>query len=375
MAYMKKVKQAFLRKGKVNLFFQGLLFFLLFFQNSGIVGVNLIQSGNEPLSPIYVVQEDKGILRLVSVSPTNGKTKLIYTGALEKGLPIFRKQNYILFKTRSELFLLNLTSGKGKTIVGSKDAFPGNSGFFRGKPWLLFSRKTNERWETVVFDYEKEKEVSVTPGLQPFISADQNYVYLVGNEVKYSEHGEDSTRVPIHKFSTETGIITTLAWIETGKEKLQILDVYSLIDDLVVIRAATEKENKLYILGASQGELVKLDRPFYPPKTDGNSKEQFSLSVGTDGKSVAFTERSEGKSSYIVVVDLIAKRRFESSYLGSFPIVKNGYAYFLGDPHIVNGSKDGEYKPYTSFTLYALDYKKDQIRVIAPLYGKAELLE
>ncbi|TGK17945.1 hypothetical protein EHO61_10805 [Leptospira fluminis] len=335
-------------------------------------GVNLTQN-NSP--SIYVVQEDKGILRLISVSPNSGKTRLVYTGAVEKGLPVFRKQNLILFKTSKELSLFNLSLGKSEPILGSQDAFPGNSGFFKEKPWLLFSRKSNNRWETVVYDYEKRKEEKVLPGTQPFLSADHRYVFLIGNEVKYSEHGEDSLRVPVHRYEPETDSLVTIAWVESGKEKLQLLDVYGLSDDLVVVRAATEKENRLYHLTVSQGELVKLDKVFYPSKTNEDPKEQFNVSASSDGKTLVFTERSEGKFGYLVVIDLVLKQRFESAFLGSFPVIKNGVVYFLCDPKFVKGTKETEYKPYSSYTLYSLDYKKDRIRAITPLSGKAEVLE
>lgn len=327
------------------------------------------------LGPIYALQEDQGILRLISISTANGKTGLIYTGAQDKGIPVFRKQNFVIFKTSKDLNLLNLSTGKSKAIKGSSDAYPGNSGFLRDKPILLYSRKNSNRWETVLYDYDKDREIKSLPGYQPYLSPDQKSLLLVGNEVHYSEHGEESVRVPIHKFHFETNQTVTLAWIETDRQKIQITDVYALAEDAIVVRTATEKENRLFKLNTQTGDLVKLNSPFYPPSSGGENKEQVNISFGPEGKTIAFTERAEGKQGNIVVVDLRTKQRYDSSYVGCFPVVKNGLVYFLGDPDFVRSSKDQEYRIYGSYTLYELDYKKDKIRVVTPLSGKAELLE
>ncbi len=356
-----------------HFFVKSIILFFSILTYSSVHSVNPIQTSS--ISPIYAVQEDKGILRLVSISPINGKTGLVYTGSQDKGIPVFRKQNFIIFKTPKDLSLSNLNNGKVKIVKGTSDAFPGNSGFLRDKPILLFSRKNSNRWETILYDYEKEKESKSIPGYQPFVSPDQKSILLVGNEVPYSEHGEESLRVPIHKFSTDTNTISTLAWIETDREKLQITDVYSLTEDLVLVRIATEKENRLYKLPSLDGDLVKLNSPFYPAASGAETKEQVNISFATDGKIVTFTERAEGKLGNIVVVDLKTKQRYDTSFVGCFPVVKNGLIYFLGDPDFVKSSKDQEYRPYSSYTLYELDYKKDKIRTIAPLFGKAELLE
>ncbi|TGL34680.1 hypothetical protein EHQ52_09280 [Leptospira koniambonensis] len=331
------------------------------------------------MSPVYAVQEDKGILRLISISSINGKTGLVYTGTQEKGIPVFRKQNYILFKTSKDLNLLNLANSKVKTIHGTRDAFPGNSGFLKDKSIVIFSRKNGNRWETVLYDYEKEKEIKSLPGYQPYVSPDQKNIVLIGNEVRYSEHGEESLRVPIHKYSLETSELKTLAWIESGK--LQITDVYTIAEDLVLVRVATEKENRLYKLPTLTGELVKFSDPFYPfpinpqSKEPRENKEQVNISFSPDGKVLSFTERADGKLGNIVVIDLKTKQRYDSSFVGCFPVVKNGSVYFLGDPELVKQSKDQEYRPYNNYTLYELDYKKDKIRSITPISGKVELLE
>ncbi|TGN02821.1 hypothetical protein [Leptospira dzoumogneensis] len=331
------------------------------------------------MSPVYAVQEDKGILRLISISSINGKTGLVYTGTQEKGIPVFRKQNYILFKTSKDLNLLNLANSKVKTIQGTRDAFPGNSGFLKDKSIVIFSRKNGDRWETVLYDYEKEKEIKSLPGYQPYVSPDQKNIVLIGNEVRYSEHGEDSLRVPIHKYSLETSELKTLAWIESGK--LQITDVYTIAEDLVLVRVATEKENRLYKLPSLTGELIKFSDPFYPfpvnpqSKEPRENKEQVNISFSPDGKVLSFTERADGKLGNIVVVDLKTKQRYDSSFVGCFPVIKNGSVYFLGDPEFVKQSKDQEYRPYNNYTLYELDYKKDKIRSITPISGKVELLE
>ncbi|MFB5651053.1 hypothetical protein ACE5IS_10435 [Leptospira wolffii] len=351
---------------------RGLLLFCILFQIP-IFSVTPVPASS--LGPLFAVQEDQGILRLVSVSPANGKTGLIYTGAQDKGIPVFRKQNFIIFKTSKELNLLNLSTGKTKAIKGSSDAFPGNSGFLRDKSLLLFSRKNADRWETVLYDYEKDKELKSLPGSQPFVSPDQKSVLLVGNEVLYSERGEESFRVPIHKFHFDTNQISTLAWIETDHKKIQITDVYALAEDTVLVRIATEKENRLYKLQTQNGDLVKLNLPFYPSVSGADTKEQVNISFGPEGKIVTFTERAEGKLGNIVVVDLKTKQRYDSSFVGCFPVVKNGLVYFLGDPDFVKASKDQDYRSYGSYTLYELDYRKDKIRAVAPLSGKAELLE
>lgn len=202
---------------------------------------------------------------------------------------------------------------------------------------------------------------------------------MIGNEVRYSEHGEESLRVPIHKYSLETSELKTLAWIESGK--LQITDVYSIAEDLVLVRIATDKENKLYKLPSLTGELITFLDPFYPFPVNPQSKEpkenreQVNISFGPEGKVISFTERADGKLGNIVVVDLKTKQRYDSSFVGCFPVVKNGSVYFLGDPEFVKQSKDQEYRPYNNYTLYELDYKKDKIRSIAPISGKVELLE
>ncbi|TGL63349.1 hypothetical protein [Leptospira sarikeiensis] len=331
------------------------------------------------MNPVYAVQEDKGILRLISVSSINGKTGLVYTGTQEKGIPVFRKQNYILFKTSKDLNLLNLTNSKVKTIKGTSDAFPGNTGFLKDKSVVIFSRKNSDRWETVLYDYDREKEIKSLPGYQPYVSPDQKNLVLIGNEVKYSEHGEESLRVPIHKYSLETSELKTLAWVETGK--LQLTDVYMISDDQVLVRVATENENRLYKLPSTTGELVKFTAPFYPFPVDPQSKlpkenrEQVNISFSPDGKVLSFTERADGKLGNIVVIDLRTKQRYDSSFVGCFPVVKNGSVYFLGDPEFVKQSKNQEYRPYNNYTLYELDYKKDKIRSITPISGKVELLE
>ncbi|PJZ71342.1 hypothetical protein CH373_02240 [Leptospira perolatii] len=342
---------------------------------------NPVQTSSLTLNPIYAVQEDKGILRLISISANSGKSTLLYTGPLEKGIPVFRKNQMILFQTPSELTLLNLLNGQKSILPGSKDAFPGNSGFFRDRPWLVYSRKSGSntaRWETVLFDYEKESELKVLPGNQPFISPDQKNIYLIGNEVKYSEHGEPSLRVPIHKFSIDTQETSTLAWIETESttERIQVTDVYGINDDYVVVRVSSEKENRYHFLPSTKGELVSLQQSFFPSKKKSDlPKEQFNLSVSHDGKFIAFSERTEGKLGYVVVVDLRNRQRYESSFIGSFPVFRNGFVYFLADPEIVRASKETANKLYNSFTLYELDFRKDKIRTIANLSGKAELLE
>ncbi|TGK01364.1 hypothetical protein EHQ53_08310 [Leptospira langatensis] len=347
-------------------------FFLLFLNQTPIYSVNPIPASL--MNPVLAIQEDKGILRLISITPGNGRTGLIYTSTQDKGIPVFRKQNLILFRTSKELSLLNLNNSKSKTIKGSADAYPGNSGFLRDKSTLLFSRKNGDRWETVLYDYDKEKELKSLPGYQPFVSPDQKSILLVGNEVRYSEHGEDSMRVPIHKYSLESGELKTLAWIETDKEKLQITDVYSIADDQILVKVATEKENRLYKLPSLSGELVKLAIPFYAPLPITEQKEQVNISVSSDGKLLTFTERSDGKLGNIVIIDTKTRQRYDSSFVGCFPVIKNGSVYFLGDPEFVKFSKDRDYRPYNNFTLYELDFKKDKIRAITPISGKVELL-
>ncbi|TGK07458.1 hypothetical protein EHO59_04970 [Leptospira semungkisensis] len=348
-------------------------FFLIFLNQTPIYSVNPIPVSL--MNPVLAVQEDKGILRLISITPGNGKTGLIYTSTQDKGIPVFRKQNLILFRTSKELSLLNLSNSKSKTIKGSSDAYPGNSGFLKDKSVLLFSRKNGERWETILYDYDREKELKSLPGYQPFLSFDQKTIVLVGNEVRYSEHGEDSLRVPIHKYSIDSGELKTLAWIETDKEKLQITDVYAMSEDQFLVKVATEKENRLYKLPSLTGELVKLAIPFYAPLPITDPKEQVNISIGPEGKLLTFTERSDGKLGNIVIIDTKTKQRYDSSFVGCFPVIKNGSVYFLGDPEFVKSSKDRDYRPYNNFTLYELDFKKDKIRAITPISGKVELLQ
>lgn len=74
----------------------------------------------------------------------------------------------------------------------------------------------------------------------------------------------------------------------------------------------------------------------------GTSKEQNGLTFSSDGRYAAFTERNWNELTYVVVVDLSKKERWELPYFGSFPAFVHGHVLFSSDSDFVNANVGGD---------------------------------
>ena len=82
------------------------------------------------------------------------------------------------------------------------------------------------------------------------------------------------------------------------------------------------------------------------------SKEQYGLTVSRDGRTAAYTERTWGELTALVVVDLAAQRRTQTRFYGSFPAFVGAHVVFVSDPAFVTGG-DVNFRPIKEFALYA----------------------
>lgn len=178
-----------------------------------------------------------------------------------------------------------------------------------------------------VVDWKTGQDLVRTIGAPHAIARDGAFFFLRVEEVASEDQSPSYTDI----LRLYQGQVRHMARV-TESSDLGVSDLAALSADFFVMRVSEMHEHRWL---QADGE------PFYSGGVGhgvggSRSKEQFELTFSDDGRYATFAERNWNELTYIIVVDLVAKRRIELPYFGSFPVVVSGLVLFASDPTFVS---------------------------------------
>jgi hypothetical protein len=144
-----------------------------------------------------------------------------------------------------------------------------------------------------------------------------------------------------------------------------VSDLIALDAKTVAYRIYDEHEHRYYRLNGD----AFFPGASYPP----DPREQYDLGFSPDGKLATYAERRWGELTYLVIVDLLSRKRTEAKVFGSCPKAVPGAVYFLSDPTFVQ-TKHRAFRQIRSFALYRYDVVTGSFAPITTFEDSAQLL-
>ncbi|HVU01989.1 MAG TPA: hypothetical protein VHE30_09565 [Polyangiaceae bacterium] len=244
----------------------------------------------------------------------------------------------------------DLRTGEARALAEAKDlvapAFVG-SGTLVVSELVAPPRADPSTVRTRVVDYAAGQAVTTFPGYSPSVSPDGSVLFL---RAAAPHDGGLAAYVDVMRWDgRSTALVKRIALSDQGGP-YSIGDVVALSRDRYVYRVYDEHEYRYY---------DQNDQPFFkglgPAKDDilgGGHKEQYDLTISTDRRRAAFTERNWNELTYLVVLDLATRKRTATRFYGSFPAIYGDYVAFVSDPSFVRGGNVA-FRQIKTYAVYA----------------------
>ena len=295
---------------------------------------------------VDVYQERGGRSEVVHVDPSGQKITLFSEPGIDPqmGFAVDTQRGRYGFRRRATAPLVVKVAGKETSLASSEKCAPDR--FFTNRPWFVGTcRKGDEKFgesanRIVIWDQQTGSILKEMPGhFATAAVADDSIVFL-------RTAGED--RVDVLRYDPTLAEPTVLDRVELVEEggPYAVEEVTALDAKTLAYRIYDEHEHRYYTPGGKM---------FFPGKSyPQDPREQNSLTFSANGRLAAYTERQWNELTYLVVVDLQAKRRTETKFFGSFPKIVGAAIYLVSDPAFVQ-TKNRRFRQIKNFALYRYD--------------------
>ena len=264
---------------------------------------------------------------------------------------------------------MDLGSGETHAVPRAKDLVA--PAFVGARPWVVSVLAAGPRadastFHTRVVDYTTGRAVVTLSGYSPSVAPDGSVLFL--RAAPTPDSGLASHVEVLRWDGRSTTPVKRIALSEQGGP-YSVTEVVALSRDRYLYRVYDEHEYRYY---------DQDDRPFYKglgPVNDevlgAEHKEQFDLTVSADGRRAAFTERYWGQLTYLVVLDLAAKKRTATHFYGSFPAIYGDYVAFVSDPSFIRG-RNVAFRQIKKFAVYAYHVPTRTLCKLGEYPGRAQ---
>lgn len=324
-------------------------------------------------------QESKRILlcnilenKVEIVELINDSNKIIYSSQKKDTIPISCKGDYVLFNTPGialynlkDQSVFNLQEKSYKYFIG---------GLYKNQDILYYSRQKDSiaEPEIVLYDYKNKKIIKLIEGYDPKLSTKEDCLYFLKAKSDSSKSEIKDFRY-IYKYQFDLDKVSRLKTFELDGYNIgEITEVVGINDNDFVYGVYNEHEIRYF--NNVSGKMKEFYSGGHGHSLDGINKEQFDLCFSPNNEYAAFSERNWNELTYMVLIDLVNKKRHEIKKYGAFPYLTNEKMYFISEPEMVE-TKNIEFRQIKNYVLYSLDLKTEKVEQVIDLDGGIYIIE
>jgi hypothetical protein len=263
----------------------------------------------------------------------------------------------------------DLRSGETQPVQGAKELIaPEFVGF---EPWVVSvlgsSPDTDmSKIHSRVVDFTTGHTVAKLTGYSPSSSPDGSVLFL---RAAAPPDGGLAPYVDIMRWDGRATMRVKRIPLSEQGGPYSVREVVAISRDRFVYRIYDEHELRYY--DQNGAPFFKGVGPIKHEVYGAEHKEQFDLALSADRRRAAFTEREWNELTYLVVVDLVAKKRKATRYYGSFPAIYGDYVAFASDPSFVRGG-DVAFRQIKKYAIYAYHVPTGTLCEVAKYKGYAQ---